>query len=155
MRIRFCQMKIFCIVSLLCGCSSYVSEQDFITDFEKKCKSEIVRGGIHFFAMALTPEYELAKWGTRLDMGERVLFWAIPRSDVSFENAILSDGKDSSAVMAYRKVESFEIGTADSYVLVFPNKFGKSFLYIKNLSAGLGNVEFKLKNCTNIHLIKK
>ncbi len=145
----------FIAVLCLWGCSVKVPRDEFVAYYEKKCKTEIERSGIHFFAMALTPDYELAKWGTPLDSGMRVVFGASPRSDLSFETAFLISGRDTADVIVSRKMQTFEIGAADMFVLSFVDRMDGAKLRLKNVSHGIGSVEIELKNCKNIRLVEK
>ncbi len=143
------------LTAFLCSCTKSLPESEFLSYYEGNCKSEMTRGGITFFAMPLSADYEKAKWGAPLDSGMRVLFWATPRSDIEIETAYLLNGKDSSAVILYRKAETFELGASDSYVFSFADRLDKANLKVRNVSHGIGNIEFKLKNCINIRLIEK
>jgi hypothetical protein len=141
-------------VFLLWGCSIEIPKEDFVAYYDENCKTEIERSGIKFFAMALTPDYEKAKWGTRLDSGMRVVVGATPRSDLSFEGAILVDGSDTSEVVLQRKMQTFEIGSADMFVLSFADRMDGAKLRLRNVSQGIGGVEIELKNCNNIRLVE-
>lgn len=143
------------LTAFLCSCTKSLPESEFLSYYEENCKSEMTRGGITFFAMPLSADYEKAKWGAPLDSGMRVLFWATPRSELSIESAFLLYGGDTSAVVLYRRTQKFEIGSSDSFVLSFDKKFDNADLYVRNVSRGIGNIELELKNCTNIRLIEK
>ncbi len=104
--------------------------------------------------MSLTPDYENAKWGAPLDSGMRVVVGASPRCDLTFEGAILVNGFDTSEVILQRKMQTFEIGSADMFVLSFANRMDGSKLRLKNVSHGIGGVEIKLKDCTNIRMVE-
>lgn len=104
--------------------------------------------------MTLTPDYEKAKWGAPLDSGMRVVVGASPRSDLTFEGAILINGSDTSEVILLRKMQTFEIGSADMFVLSFANRMDGSKLRLRNVSHGIGGVDIELKNCNNIRLVE-
>ena len=140
---------------VLWGCSVEVPKDEFVAYFDKKCKTEIERSGIHFFALAMTPDYEMAKWGASLDSGMRVVFGATPRSDLSFETAFLISERDTAEVIVKRKMQTFEIGSADMFVLSFAERMDGAKLRLKNVSHGIGGVEIELKNCRNIRLKEK
>lgn len=139
----------------LCSCTKSLPESEFLSYYEENCKTEYTRGGITFYAMLLSSDYEKAKWGAPLDNGMRVLFWATPRSDLSIENATLYAGSDSSDVVLFRKAQTFELGATDSFVLSFAERNEWSKLYVRNVSQGIGGIEMELKNCKNIRLIEK
>lgn len=142
-------------VLFLCSCTKYLPESEYLSYYEEHCKSEVRRGDFVFYAISLSADYERVKWGAPLDSGLRVLFGAVPRGDVTFENAFLVDGKDSSAVVLYRKAKTFELGAADSFVLSFADRKDRTTLFVSNVSNGIGGIEMKLKNCNNIRLIEK
>ena len=102
--------------------------------------------------MALTSDYEQAKWGAPLDSGMRVIFGASPRSDLSFETAFLISGRDTAGVIVSRKMRTFELGTADMFVLIFVDRMDGATLRLKNVSYGIGNIEIELKDCRNFRL---
>lgn len=139
----------------LCGCTKYLPESEFLSYYEENCKSEMTRGGITFFAMPLSADYEKAKWGAALDSGMRVLFWATPRTNLSIDDAFLYTKQDSSAVVLFRKSETFELGAADSFVLSFAEQKVGADLHIRNVSHGIGGITMNMKNCNNIRLIEK
>ena len=141
-------------IFLLWGCSVEIPKEDFVAYYDKKCKTEIERSGIKFFAVPLTPDYEKAKWGSPLDSGMRVVIGATPRSDLTFENAVLIDGSDTTEAILQRKMQTFEIGSADMFVLSFADRMDGAKLRLKNVSQGIGGVEIKLKNCNNIRLVE-
>lgn len=150
-------LKFRCYLTLLAlflfwGCSVEIPKEDFVAYYDKKCKTEIERSGVHFFAMALTSDYEQAKWGAPLDSGMRVIFGASPRSDLSFETAFLISGRDTAGVIVSRKMRTFELGTADMFVLIFVDRMDGATLRLKNVSYGIGNIEIELKDCRNIRL---
>lgn len=145
----------FIAVLFLLGCSVEVPRDEFVAYYDKKCKTEIERSGIHFFAMALISDYELAKWGAPLDSGMRVIFGASPRSDLSFETAFLISGRDTANVIVSRKMQTFEIGAADMFVLSFADRMDGAKLRLKNVSHGIGSVEMKLMDCRNFRLKEK
>lgn len=122
--------------------------------YNKKCKTEVERSGLRFFAMSLTPDFENVKWGAPLDSGMRVVVGASPRSDLTFEGAVLINGSDTSEVILQRKMQTFEIGSADMFVLSFANRMNGAKLRLKNVSHGIGGVEIKLKDCTNIRIVE-
>lgn len=140
---------------VLWGCSVEVPKDEFVAYFDKKCKTEIERSGIHFFALAMTPDYEMAKWGASLDSGMRVVVGATPRTDLSFENAFIISGRDTVDAIVSRKMQTFEIGSADMFVLSFAERMDGAKLRLKNVSHGIGGVEIELKNCRNIRLKEK
>lgn len=142
------------VVFLLWGCSVEIPKEDFVAYYNKNCKTEIERSGISFFAMSLTSDYENVKWGAPLDSGMRVVVGTSPRSDLTFEGAILVNGSDTSEVILQRKIQTFEIGSADIFVLNFTNRMDGAKLRLKNVSHGIGGVEIKLKDCTNIRMIE-
>ncbi len=139
---------------LLWNCSVEVPKDEFVAYFDKNCKTEIERSGIIFFAIAMTPDYEMAKWGASLDSGMRVVVGATPRTDLSFENAFLIKGRDSAEVVLQRKMQTFEIGAADMFVLSFADRMDGAKLRLKNVSHGIGGVEIELKDCNNIRLVE-
>lgn len=145
----------FCLLVSLCGCTKYLAEPEFLSYYESHCKSELSRGNMTFFAIPLSPDYEKVKWGAPLDSGMRVLFWGVPRSNISFEDAFLYTEQDTSAVVISRKSEAFELGTVDLFVLSFAEKKVDATLYVRNVSRGMGGIEIKLKNCENIRLLEK
>lgn len=152
-------MNIRCILSLLAffflwGCSVEIPREDFVAYYNKKCKTEVERSGLRFFAMSLTPDFENVKWGAPLDSGMRVVVGASPRSDLTFEGAVLINGSDTSEVILQRKMQTFEIGSADMFVLSFANRMNGAKLRLKNVSHGIGGVEIKLKDCTNIRIVE-
>ncbi|SHH87934.1 hypothetical protein SAMN05720766_13217 [Fibrobacter sp. UWH9] len=151
----FATTLLFGFVALLCGCTKRLPESEYLSFYEANCKSEFFRGGVTFYAMPLSADYEKVKWGTPLDSGMRVLFWATPRSNLEFENAFLISKKDSSAVVAFRKSVTFELGAADLFVLSFADKKNGAALYVSNVSHGIGGIEMNLENCDNIRLIEK
>lgn len=140
---------------VLWGCSVEVPKDEFVAYFDKNCKTEIERSGIVFFAIAMTPDYEMAKWGASLDSGMRVVVGATPRTDLSFENAFIISGRDTVDAIVSRKMQTFEIGTADMFVLSFAERMDGAKLRLKNVSHGIGGVEIELKNCRNIRLKEK
>ena len=140
---------------LLWNCSVEVPKDDFVEYFDKNCKTEIERSGIVFFAIAMTPDYEMAKWGASLDSGMRVVVGATPRTNLSFENALLISGRDTAEAVVTRKMQTFEIGSADMFVLSFAERMDGAKLRLKNVSHGIGGVEIELKNCRNIRLKEK
>lgn len=142
------------VVFFLWGCSVEVPKDEFVAYFDKNCKAEVDRSGIHFFALALTPDYEQVKWGAPLDSGMRVVFGATPRSDISFETAFLISERDTAEVIVSRKMKNFELGVADMFVLSFANRRDGAKLRLKNVGHGIGNVEIELKNCNNIRLVE-
>ena len=139
----------------LWGCCTEIPKEEFVAFYDKKCKSEINRSGVNFFAIALTPDYERAKWGQALDSGMRVIFGATPRSNLTFEDAFLTDGSDTLNVILHRKIQTFEIGSADMFVLSFANQMNEAKLRLRNVSHGIGGIEIKLKDCRNIRLKEK
>jgi hypothetical protein len=140
---------------MLWGCSVEVPKDEFVAYFDKNCKTEIERSGIVFFAIAMTPDYEMAKWGASLDSGMRVVVGATPRTDLSFENAFIISGRDTVDAIVSRKMQTFEIGSADMFVLSFAERMDGAKLRLKNVSHGIGGVEIELKNCRNIRLKEK
>ena len=136
----------------LWGCYVEIPREDFVAYYEKKCKTEKKQSGINFFAIALTPDYEKVKWNIPLDSGMRVIVGATPRSDLSFESSILINGADSSVVVLQRKMKTFELGSADMFVLSFADRMDGAKLRLKNVSRGIGNVEIELKDCRKIRL---
>lgn len=140
---------------VLWGCSVEVPKDEFVAYFDKNCKTEIERSGIIFFAIAMTPDYEMAKWGASLDSGMRVVVGATPRTDLSFESALLISGRDTAEAIVSRKMQTFEIGSADMFVLSFAERMDGAKLRLKNVSHGIGGVEIELKNCRNIRLKEK
>ena len=145
----------FLAIIVLWGCSVDVPKDEYVAYYDKNCKTEVERSGIHFFALALTPDYERAKWGTPLDSGIRVVFGAAPRTDLSFETAFLISGRDTAEVIVKRKMQTFELGAADMFVLSFADFMDDAKLRLKNVSHGIGSVEIELKNCKNIRLVEK
>lgn len=145
----------FIAITVLWGCSVEVPKDEYVSYYDKKCKTVIERSGIHFFALALTPDYEQAKWGSPLDSGMRVVLGATPRTDLSFETAFLISERDSVEVTVKRKMQTFELGVADMFVLSFANRRDGAKLRLKNVSHGIGGVEIELKNCRNIRLKEK
>lgn len=137
---------------VLWGCSVEVPRDEYVAYFDKNCKAEVDRSGIHFFALALTPDYEQVKWDAPLDSGMRVVFGATPRSDISFETAFLISERDTAEVIVSRKMKNFELGSADMFVLSFADRMDGAMLRLKSVSHGIGNVEIKLKDCQNIRL---
>lgn len=150
MRYLFALLAVF----ILWGCSVEVPRDEYVAYFDKNCKAEVDRSGIHFFALALTPDYEQVKWGAPLDSGMRVVFGATPRSDLSFETAFLISERDTAEVIVSRKMKTFELGVADMFVLSFANRRDGAKLRLKNVGHGIGNVEIELKNCKNIRLVE-
>jgi hypothetical protein len=150
MRYLFALLAVF----FLWGCSVEVPRDEYVAYFDKNCKAEVDRSGIHFFALALTPDYEQVKWGAPLDSGMRVVFGATPRSDLSFETAFLISERDTAEVIVSRKMKTFELGVADMFVLSFANRRDGAKLRLKNVSHGIGGVELDLKNCKNIRLVE-
>lgn len=142
------------LVVILCSCSVDIPKDEFVSYYETNCKAEKDFSGIHFFAIALTPDYEKAKWGNALDSGMRVIVGAVPRSGLTFENAILIDGSDTTEAILQRKMQTFEIGSADMFVLSFAERMDGAKLRLRNVSQGIGGVEIKLKNCNNIRLVE-
>ena len=141
-------------IFLLWGCSVEIPKEDFVAYYDENCKTEIERSGIKFFAMALSPDYEKAKWGDPLDSGMRVVVGATPRRDLFFEGAIMVDGPDTTEAILQRKMQTFEIGSADMFVLSFAERMDGAKLRLRNVSRGIGGVEIKLKNCNNIRLVE-
>ncbi|MBP5441537.1 MAG: hypothetical protein J6Y14_11635 [Fibrobacter sp.] len=150
MRYLFALLAVF----ILWGCSVEVPRDEYVAYFDKNCKTEIERSGIHFFALALTPDYERAKWGSPLDSGMRVVFGATPRTDLSFDTAFLISERDTAEVIVKRKMQTFELGVADMFVLSFADRRDGAKLRLKNVSHGIGGVELELKNCKNIRLVE-
>lgn len=150
LKYRYCLT--LCAFFLFWGCSVEIPREDFVAYYDKKCKTEKVHSGINFFALALTSDYEKAKWGAPLDSGMRVVVGAAPRSDLSFESSILIKGTDSSEVILQRKMQTFELGSADMFVLSFAGRLDGAKLLLKNVSHGIGNVEIELKDCRKIRL---
>jgi hypothetical protein len=146
-----CYLTLFAFFLFL-GCSVEIPKEDFVAYYDKKCKTEKEHSGIIFFAIALSPDYEKAKWGVPLDSGMRVVVGATPRSDLSFESSILINGADSSVVVLQRKMKTFELGSADMFVLSFADRMDGAKLRLKNVSRGIGNVEIELKDCRKIRL---
>lgn len=142
-------------IFLLWGCSVEIPKEDFVAYYDGNCKTEIERSGIKFFAMALSPDYEKTKWGDSLDSGMRVVVGAAPRSGLTFENAILIDDSDTTEAILQRKMQTFEIGSADMFVLSFAERMDGAKLRLRNVSRGIGGVEIELKNCRNIRLKEK
>ena len=142
-------------VLFLCSCTKYLPESEYLSYYEEHCKSEVRRGDFVFYAISLSADYERVKWGSPLDSGLRVLFGAVPRADLSFGNAFLVDENDTSAVVLFRKISTFELGAADSFVLSFADKKDRAKLFVRDVSNGIGGIEIKLKNCNNIRLIEK
>lgn len=151
MRYLFALLAVF----ILWGCSVEVPRDEYVAYFDKNCKTEIERSGIRFFALALTPDYERAKWGSPLDSGMRVVFGATPRTDLSFDTAFLISERDTAEVIVKRKIQTFELGVADLFVLCFADRRDGAKLRLKNVSHGIGGVELELKNCKNIRLVEK
>ena len=151
MRYLFALLAVF----FLWGCSVEVPKDEFVAYFDKKCKTEIERSGIHFFALAMTPDYEMAKWGASLDSGMRVVVGATPRTDLSFENAFIISGRDTVDAIVSRKMQTFEIGSADMFVLGFAKRIDGAMLLLKDVSHGIGSVEMKLMDCRNFRLKEK
>lgn len=137
---------------LLMGCETRIPKEDYVAYYDEKCKTEMERSGVRFFAIPLTYDYEIAKWGTPLDSGMRVVVGATPRSDLSFEDAFLIRGKDTTGVVLTRKMQTFELGAADMFVLSFADRIPGAKLRLKNVSQGIGGVEIELKNCQKIRL---
>lgn len=138
----------------LAGCSVELQKTEYISYYEEQCRTSVSRNGMVFSAMPLTADYETVKWGAPLDSGMRVVFWIEPYSGASFDTAFLVDGNDTSALASFRQIESFELKTVDSFVLGFAEKHDKAKLIVKNVGNGIGNVEFKIKNCQNIRLAR-
>ena len=141
--------------AVLWGCSVEIPEGDYVAYFDKNCKTEVDRSGTHFFALGLTPDYERAKWVVPLDSGRRVDVGATPRSDLSFESALLVKGGDTLEVVLTRKMQTFEVGSADMFILGFAGRLDGAELYLRNVGHGIGGVKMKLKDCNNIRLEKK
>lgn len=145
----------FLMGTLLWGCTVEVPKDEFVASFDKNCRTEIERIGIHFFALALTPDYERAKWGAPLDSGMRVVFGATPRTDLSFNTAFLISERDTAEVVVSRKMQTFEIGSADMFVLGFAKRMDGAMLLLKDVSHGIGSIEMKLMDCRNFRLKEK
>ena len=150
LKYRYC-LTLFALF-LLWGCSVEIPKEDFVAYYDKKCKTEKEQSGINFFAIALTPDYEKAKWDVPLDSGMRVVVGATPRSDLSFETAFLMGKRDTAEVIVKRKMQTFELGSADMFVLSFADRMDGARLRLKNVSHGIGNVEIELKDCRNVRL---
>ena len=140
--------------AVLWNCSVEIPEGDYVAYYDRRCKVETERSGIHFFALALTPDYERAKWGAPLDSGMRVVVGMTPRSDLTFENSLLVKGSDTLETILKRKMQTFEVGSADMFVLDFAGRLDGAKLYLKNVGRGIGGVKMKLKDCNNIRLEK-
>ena len=84
----------------------------------------------------------------------RVVIGATPRSDLTFENAVLIDGSDTTEAILQRKMQTFEIGSADMFVLSFADRMDGAKLRLRNVSQGIGGVDIELKNCNNIRLVE-
>ena len=141
-----------CATILFLGCDKHVPREDYIAYYDEHCKTELEQSGVRFFAMPLTRDYEIVKWGAALDSGMRVIVGAVPRSDLSFEDAFLIRGKDTTGVVLMRKMQTFELGAADMFVLSFAARVPGAKLRLKNVSQGIGGVELELKNCQKIRL---
>ena len=137
---------------LLVGCKVEIPKDEYVAYYEKECGTEVVRSGIHFRAIPLSPDYEKVKWGSPLDSGMRVVLGAFPRSDLSFEDAFLTRGDDTLHVVVTNKMQTFEIGAADMFVLGFAERIRKAKLYLRNVGRGIGGVEIELKDCSNIRV---
>ena len=146
---------VFMAALFLGACSVEVPRDEYVAYFDKNCKTEVDRSGTHFFALGLTPDYERAKWGAPLDSGMRVVVGATPRSDLSFESALLVKGGDTLEVVLTRRMQTFEVGSADMFILGFAGRLDGAELYLRNVGHGIGGVKMKLKDCNNIRLEKK
>lgn len=135
---------------LLVGCKVQVPKDEYIAYYEKECKTEVVRSGMHFRAILLSPDYEKVKWGSPLDSGMRVVLGVFPRSGLSFDDAFLVKDNDTLNVVVKDKMQTFELGSADMFVLGFAERVRMSKLYLRNVDHGIGNVEIDLKDCSNI-----
>lgn len=138
----------------LCSCTKRLPESEFLSYYEEHCKTKMSQGGITFYAMPLSVDYERVKWGNPLDSGFRVIFNAYPRTDLIFENAFLITKKDTSAVVLYRKIKTYELGNSDSFMFVFSEKKENAKIFVNNINNRIGNIEIDLKNCNNIRLIE-
>lgn len=140
------------ILSLLVGCKVEIPRDEYIAYYEKECRTEIVRSGIHFRAIPLSPDYEKVKWGSPLDSGMRVVLGFFPRSNMSFDDAFLVKDDDTLNVVLKSKMQTFELGSADMFVLGFAERVQNSKLYLKNVDHGIGNVEIDIKDCSNLRV---
>ena len=145
-------LSLLMVLFLLAGCEVEIPEDEYVAYYEKECGTEVVRSGIHFRAIPLSPDYEKVKWGSPLDSGMRVVLGAFPRSDLSFEDAFLTRGDDTLHVVVKNKMQTFEIGAADMFVLGFAERVRKAKLYLRNVGRGIGGVEIELKDCSNIRV---
>lgn len=137
---------------LLVGCSSKYSLDEYVPAYNSLCKTEKAQGGIRFFAMPLSEDYEVAKWGMMLDSGMRVLLWAVPKSHVAFEQVFLESEGLKVDLVSMSKMRNFELDSPDMFVLVFPEKLKKSTLHVRGISDGIGNITLDLKDCSGIRL---
>lgn len=142
----------FFVLFLLVACKEEVPRDEYVAYYEKECATEVVRSGIHVRAIPLSPDYEKVKWGNPLDSGMRVVLGFFPRSDLSFDEAFLVKGNDTLNVVLKNKTQTFELGSADMFVLGFAERVLNSRLYLRNVGRGIGGVEIKLKDCSNIRV---
>lgn len=140
------------VLFLLVGCKVEIPKDEYVAYYEKECGTEVVRSGIHFRAIPLSPDYEKVKWGSPLDSGMRIVLGAFPRSGLSFDDALLIREDDTLHVVVTGKMQTFEIGSADMFVLGFTERVQKAKLYLRNVGNGIGGIEMNLKDCSNIRV---
>ena len=145
-------LSLLMVLFLLVGCKVEIPKDEYVAYYEKECGTEVVRSGIHFRAIPLSPDYEKVKWGSPLDSGMRIVLGAFPRSGLSFDDALLIREDDTLHVVVTNKMQTFEIGAADMFVLGFAERVRKAKLYLRNVGRGIGGVEIELKDCSNIRV---
>lgn len=155
-KIRFlCLIIAGCFfASSFISCSTDVSKENYITYYDSHCTQTVNMGGFEFKAMALNSDYEMIKWGTPLDSGQRVLFWVYPRSEGFFKEVFLTSDQDTIKNLAFSKIPLFEMGNTDSFVIAFPTGVKKAKLHVQNYNDKVGNVVILLKDCQNIRIKK-
>ena len=134
-------LSLLMVLFLLVGCKVEIPKDEYVAYYEKECGTEVVRSGIHFRAIPLSPDYEKVKWGSPLDSGMRIVLGAFPRSGLSFDDALLIREDDTLHVVVTNKMQTFEIGAADMFVLGFAERVRKAKLYLRNVGRGIGGVE--------------
>lgn len=137
------------------GCTKEYSPDEYISVYNSQCKTELKQGNTRFFAMPMSEDYEIAKWGSILDSGMRVLLWVTPKSEISFEQVYLEKKENRYNVISMSKMKSFELDGSDTFILAFAEEIDSPVLHIKGISNGIGNVALNLKDCNKIRLVGK
>lgn len=144
----------FSVAAAFIGCSKELPREEFLKYYEEHCRVNISRSGENFSALALSKDYETAKWGAPLDSGFRVLLWAYPRTNVPIiDGAFFLEGSDTLYALANSKTPLFETGNTDSFFFAFARApRGDMIFHMPDFGGKFGNLVFELKDCSRVRL---